>query len=84
MPAVQIRFFAGHRDIVGQANLSLELPPSSTMGSLWALLCERYPRLSAYSGRVLFAVNQQFATATTELAEGDEVSFIPPVSGGSR
>ncbi|WP_245863219.1 molybdopterin converting factor subunit 1 [Candidatus Viridilinea mediisalina] len=82
MPAVHIRFFANHRDIVGQATMSLALPPGSTMDNLWALLCERYPRLCGYSGRVLFTVNQQFAAATTVLADDDEVAFIPPVSGG--
>ncbi len=42
----------------------------------------RYARLSGYSGRMLYAVNQDFSTLGTELHDGDEVAFIPPVSGG--
>ncbi|RRR65591.1 MAG: molybdopterin converting factor subunit 1 [Candidatus Viridilinea halotolerans] len=82
MLSIRIRFFAGHRDIVGQAELSLEVQDEATIGMVWEDLCVHYPRLAGYSGRILFAVNQQFATATTLLADGDEVAFIPPVSGG--
>jgi molybdopterin converting factor small subunit len=49
---------------------------------LWELLVGRYPRLAGYSGRVLYAVNQEFGALTTELHDGDEVAFVPPVSGG--
>src|SRR4051794_20737233 len=57
--------------------------PGATVGSLWELLIHRYPRLSGYSGRILYAVNQEFGTLTTELHDGDEVAFVPPVSGGT-
>ena len=78
---ITIRYFAGHRDITGRSEEQLELS-SATVGSLWDLLVERYPRLSGYSGRVLYAVNQEFGSLATELHDGDEVAFVPPVSGG--
>jgi molybdopterin converting factor subunit 1 len=81
---VQVRFFAGHRDIVGCSTLLVELEPGTSLGVLWRMLSEQYPRLAAYTGRVLFARNQEFADPTTLLVNGDEVSFIPPVSGGAR
>jgi molybdopterin converting factor subunit 1 len=84
MFTVRVRFFAGHRDIVGQAELLVELEAGATVGALWEYLTDRYPRLTGYTGRLLFAVNQQFAQPATPLADGDEVSFIPPVSGGAR
>lgn len=84
MLTVRVRFFAGHRDIVGQAELPVELEAGATVGALWEHLTDRYPRLAGYTGRLLFAVNQQFAQPVTPLADGDEVSFIPPVSGGAR
>jgi molybdopterin converting factor subunit 1 len=77
-----IRYFAGHRDITGRSEEDLDLPPGTTVGGLWELLIGRYPRLAGYSGRVLYAVNQEFGTPTTELHDGDEVAFVPPVSGG--
>lgn len=80
---VVVRYFAGHRDIAGRAEESIELPDDATVGSLWSLLVERYPRMVGYTGRVLYAVNQEFSQLSTALHDGDEVAFIPPVSGGS-
>jgi molybdopterin converting factor subunit 1 len=79
---VTVRFFAGHRAIVGAAEQVFELAEGATVGSLWELLVERYPQLAGYAGRLLYAVNQEFSTLHTPLAAGDEVAFIPPVSGG--
>jgi molybdopterin converting factor subunit 1 len=81
---VTVRFFAGHRDIVGASERRFELAPGATVGALWAQLVAEYPRLSGFTGRLLYAVNQQFATPDTPLGPGDEVAFIPPVSGGRR
>jgi molybdopterin converting factor subunit 1 len=79
---VTVRYFAGHRDIVGRAEERIELSQGATVGTLWELLVGRYPRLAGYSGRLLYAVNQEFSTPETELHAGDEVALIPPVSGG--
>jgi molybdopterin converting factor subunit 1 len=84
MISVRVRFFAGHRDIVGQAEQQFQLPPEANVGRLWEQLVAAYPRLAGYSGRLLYAVNQEFATPATLLHDGDEVAFIPPVSGGRR
>ena len=80
---VTIRYFAGHRDITGCSEEQIELAPGTTVGALWEQLVVRYPKLGGYSGRLLYAVNQEFGTPATELHEGDEVAFIPPVSGGA-
>ncbi|MGQ9481059.1 molybdopterin converting factor subunit 1 [Chloroflexus sp.] len=82
MITVTVRFFAGHRDIVGCSEAGYTLAEGTTLGQLWEQLTAEYPRLTGYTGRLLFAVNQQFAQPTTVLANGDEVAFIPPVSGG--
>lgn len=79
---VTVRYFAGHRDITGRAEEHLDLESSATIGTLWERLVECYPRLSGYSGRLLYALNQEYATLATELHDGDEIAFIPPVSGG--
>ena len=81
---ITIRYFAGHRDIVGRAEERVELGDGATVGELWELLVGRYPRLGGYSGRLLYAVNQEFGTLETELHNGDEVALIPPVSGGKN
>ena len=79
---VTVRYFAGHRDITGKAEERIELAEGATIATLWELLTTRYPRLAPYRGRLLYAVNQEYGTLATELHDGDELAFIPPVSGG--
>lgn len=80
---VRVRFFAGHRDIVGQSEMTFTLESGATVGTVWEKLVAAYPRLAGYSGRLLYAVNQEFSSLTTPLQDGDEVAYIPPVSGGT-
>ena len=80
---VPVRSFAGHRDITGQSSEDFELPEAATIEYLWARMIERYPGLAAYTGRVLYAVNEEFGSLSTALHNGDQVAFIPPVSGGN-
>jgi molybdopterin synthase catalytic subunit len=83
MTQIRILFFAGQRDIVGQRELTLDLAPGTTLAHLWAHLVTTYPRLEPYGSSLLYAVNQEYADQTTVLHDGDEVAFIPPVSGGA-
>ena len=84
MITITVRLFALHRDIVGQPQLQLELPPGTTLGQLWARLCEQYPALEPATRSVMFARNESYADRATVLEDGDEAAFIPPVSGGQE
>lgn len=77
---VKILLFALFREQAGKAKLELELPEGATVGDAKQLLETRYP-LKLSGG--LAAVNQQFAQADIALREGDELAFLPPVSGGT-
>jgi molybdopterin converting factor subunit 1 len=79
---VTVRYFAGQRDMTGRAEERIALDDAATIGTLWELLVARYPKLAGYTGRILYAVNQEFGTRETELHHDDEVAFVPPVSGG--
>jgi molybdopterin converting factor subunit 1 len=79
---VTVRYFAGQRDITGRAEEGIALDEGATVGTLWELLVGKYPRLAGYTGRILYAVNQEFGTRETGLHDGDEIAFVPPVSGG--
>ncbi|WP_129633584.1 molybdopterin converting factor subunit 1 [Candidatus Oscillochloris fontis] len=83
MITVQIRFFAGHRDIVGQTSQTRQIEHGTTIDQLWHAVVKTYPQLAHYTGRLLYAINQEFATPEQVLCDGDEVAFIPPVSGGA-
>jgi molybdopterin synthase catalytic subunit len=80
---ITVRYFAGHRDITGRTEEQIELEAGATVGVLWEQLVGRYPALTGYSGKLLYAVNEEFSTLATKLKDGDDVAFVPPVSGGS-
>ena len=79
---VKVLFFSLLRDLAGTNQLVLELPVPSTLGDAVDRLGERFPSLAAWDGRLLLAVNGEYADRATGLADGDEVALMPPVQGG--
>jgi molybdopterin converting factor subunit 1 len=79
---VTIRLFARLRDIAGAAELSREATAGDTIGSLWRRLVSEYPELAGYERSISTAVNADYARMDQPLRDGDEVAFLPPVSGG--
>ena len=77
---VQVRCFAAVREVVGQENLQLQLPAGTTLGQLQQQLCREHPAFARL--RVALAVNKSYARPDRVLEDGDEVAFIPPISGG--
>jgi MoaE-MoaD fusion protein len=77
---VRVRLFASYREAAGSARLEAPLPAGATAGDLLEVLAERIPALKKAPG--LIAVNQSYVGPEAELHDGDEVAFIPPVSGG--
>jgi molybdopterin synthase catalytic subunit len=71
------------KDIVGRAEDELDLQQGGTLGGLFDGYCSQFPRLREMAGSILLARNQEFASAATQIANGDEIAFLPPVSGGS-
>jgi molybdopterin synthase catalytic subunit len=79
---LRLRFFAAPREIVGTSEVALEVASGSTVEDLRQQVVARWPALAAWDEHLLVSVNKEFAAPTQELAEGDEVAFFPPVSGG--
>jgi molybdopterin converting factor subunit 1 len=79
---VTVRLFARLRDIAGSADLSREAPANATVGDIWRSLVAEFPEMSRYESSISSAVNADYAKMTVPLADGDEVAFLPPVSGG--
>jgi molybdopterin converting factor subunit 1 len=79
---VTIRLFARLREIAGTGELREQLPDGATARDAWRRLASRYPDLSAYEAVASCAVNEEYARFSTSLNDGDEVAFLPPVSGG--
>jgi molybdopterin synthase catalytic subunit len=79
---VTVRLFARLRDIAGAAELSRDVDADATIGSVWRQIAGEYPALGPYERSMSSAVNADYAPMDTPLREGDEVAFLPPVSGG--
>jgi len=79
---VKVRLFASLRETVGQEELTLDVPQGATAEDVWRALVEEEPALASRRRSLMASVNRKYAPFDTPVAEGDEVVFIPPVSGG--
>jgi MoaE-MoaD fusion protein len=82
--AVRVRLFARLRELAGTDTEQLEVPSGSTVSDVYDLVRRLHPGLDVDRGAVRAALNQEFADWDTVVAYGDEVAFIPPVSGGAH
>lgn len=80
---VRVRLFAVQRELAGTREVGLELPDGATIEDAWSALVDLHPVLAPGRASVRFARNSVYASADEQLADGDEVAMIPPVSGGS-
>jgi molybdopterin converting factor subunit 1 len=80
---VTVRLFARLRELVGAGDLALEVPAGSTVADVWAALVAAHPEAGAYARSMSCAVNLDYTKMTAPVHDGDEVAFLPPVSGGS-
>ncbi|MGE0450665.1 MAG: MoaD/ThiS family protein [Vicinamibacterales bacterium] len=80
---VTVRLFARLRDLAGASELVKELGHGATVQHLWSDLTAQFPAFAPYERVVSSAVNADYARMQDVLHEGDEVAFLPPVSGGS-
>ncbi|MGB0720890.1 MAG: molybdopterin converting factor subunit 1 [Gammaproteobacteria bacterium] len=82
---VTVRYFASLRERLGTDSESLSIDDSATtVGAVHERLMERGGVWSEAfgSGRVLSAINHEMAAPDSEVVDGDEVAFFPPVTGG--
>jgi len=82
--AVRVRLFARLREQAGTETATLELPAGSTVAEVYEALRRKHSALEADRNAVRAALNQEFKDWSAEVADGDEVAFIPPVSGGAH
>ena len=80
---VHVLFFGMLKDIVGRPEERMVLEEGSDIARLYELYAARFPRLAEHAPSILFSRNKEFVGRTERLREGDEVAFLPPVSGGS-
>jgi len=74
---VRVRLFAALRELAGSGALEIEVAEGATVGDIWPLL-----ELGGEPRGLLYARNRVYVERSEALRAGDEVAFIPPVSGG--
>ena len=81
-----LRFFASVRETLGLGSETISVPEQSdSVGAVRHLLIERGGVWAAALGEqraLRMAYNQQMANADTPIADGGEIAFFPPVTGG--
>ncbi len=80
---VKVLFFGQLKDVVGAAEDRVELPEGASVNDLVAHYRQRFPRWEQFRPSLAVAVNQEYAESGARLNGGDEVAFLPPVSGGA-
>jgi molybdopterin synthase catalytic subunit len=79
---IRVRLFASYREITGRQDMEVRVREGDTPKAVLESLAVEYPRLRSLMATTMFAVNGEYVDGNTALREGDEVAFIPPVSGG--
>ena len=80
---VRVLFFGRLKDIVGKSEEDAELSEGARVEDLFARYSRSFPELAQFRASVAASVNQEFAEWRAPLSSGDEVAFLPPVSGGA-
>jgi molybdopterin converting factor subunit 1 len=79
---VTVLFFGRLKEVAGGTQESLEVASGSRIEDLFAVFVARHPELARYRGSLVASRNQEFAPWSTMVDSGDEIAFLPPVSGG--
>ena len=79
---VSVLFFGRLKEIVGHAEDSMEIAEGASLEDLFSRCAARHPELAPYRSSLVATRNREFTPWSTALRAGDEVAFLPPVSGG--
>jgi len=79
----RVLFFGLLKDVVGKSAEESEFAEGSDLRSVFDIYAGRHPRLRDLAGSIVVARNQEFADLSTKIGDGDEIAFLPPVSGGA-
>jgi molybdopterin converting factor subunit 1 len=79
--AVRVRFLARLRELTGKDTEDLKSPADSRVSDVYEAMRVAHPALPPRDS-IRAAVNHEFAEWDAVVSDGDEVAFIPPVSGG--
>jgi molybdopterin converting factor subunit 1 len=80
--SVKVLFFGQLRELIGISEEQAAVPQGSTLADLFTSYASRFPNLAGFRTSLVASRNQEFAGWDSLIAAGDEIAFLPPVSGG--
>lgn len=76
---IKVNYFASLREEIGHSESTVHSDEISlSINKLWTLATQQ----ETFPSNILIAINQEYVDLNTEVSDGDEVSFFPPVTGG--
>jgi len=80
--SIRVLFFASLADIAGGRSRQVEAAEVTDVLSVFNRFAEEFPEMEAHRPSILFALNKEFTRPDAAVRDGDEIAFLPPVSGG--
>jgi molybdopterin converting factor subunit 1 len=80
--SIRVLFFASLADVTGLRETEMDAAAFPDVGSIYNYFEAAYPQLGFYRATLMYALNSEFANPGSPVKDGDEVAFLPPVSGG--
>ncbi len=81
---VKVLFFGVLKDVTGISKDVLDLPENASLRDAFEVYARRFPRFEQMASSIVIARNHEFSTGATPVHDGDEIAFMPPVSGGAE
>ena len=79
---VTVRLFARLRDLTGAGELMREVAEPADVRAVWNAMAAEWPSIREYEKTMSVAINAEYAKMSDAVHDGDEIAFMPPVSGG--
>ena len=80
---IRVLFFGLLKDLAGRSEDQIEVAEGASLRQVFDTYATQIPRMKEMAGSIVLAHNQAFADPSTLVSDGDEVAFLPPVSGGT-
>ena len=84
MMRAKVLFFGMLRDIAGRPSEDAEFADGADLRTVFDAYAARFPRMREMAPSIVVARNHEFSDLATPVHDGDEIAFLPPVSGGSE
>lgn len=79
---ISVQYFAIYQELMGVSSEEITLEEGTTISNLFSSKTKDLESPQSLLESTVFALNSEYVEADTVLSDGDELVFIPPVSGG--